>query len=187
MQTLIILLTFSCNENDYLLSVAHNFLIYTCQVYFSYKLNYFLHLPPSDKTVERGFYLLGRWWNPTDDTPYSNIGKFTSIKYRNTFDVRYSYINYIVFLTGKYFNNMAITVCKLIYLTNPLHPLFEQEDYLNQVIRRGKCILDHDLYDEASTMIILDYIKQVMFENEQFVECYCHEINCLLLQKVCPS
>lgn len=84
-QILIILLTFSCNGNYDLLYMAHQFLVYTCQVYFGYKLNDFLHLPPSDQIVERGFYLLERWWCPTADAPYSNISKlFTSRKLFNT-------------------------------------------------------------------------------------------------------
>lgn len=80
---------------------------------------------------------------------------------------------------------MAITTCNLIRSTNPLHPLFEHEDCLNRVIQRGKYNLDHDLYDESSSMIILDHIRQVVFNNSEFVVCYCnHDINCFLLQKV---
>lgn len=88
-------------------------------------------------------------------------------------------------MTGKYFNNIAITVCNLIRLTNQLHPLFEHEDCLNRVIQRGKCNLDHDLYDEASTMFILDCIKKVLFDKNQIVVCSCTlDINCFLLQQV---
>lgn len=55
--------------------MAHQFLIYSCQVYFGYKINDFLNSPPAEQIVERGFYLLGRWWCPTVDIPYRNICK----------------------------------------------------------------------------------------------------------------
>lgn len=57
--------------------MAHQFLMYTCQVYFGYKINDFLLISQTDQIVEQGFYLLGRWWSPTADTPYSNISKLT--------------------------------------------------------------------------------------------------------------
>ncbi|XP_025410604.1 uncharacterized protein LOC112683682 isoform X2 [Sipha flava] len=145
-------------ENYDLLFMAHQFLIYTCQVYFGYKINDFLSLPPAEQIVERGFYLLGRWWCPTVDTPYRDI--------------------------CKNLDNIAISVCKLIRSTNLSHPLFEHENYLNPVIERGKTNLDHDLFDEANTIIIFDCLRQVLFADNQRV-CYCvHDINCFLLQPV---
>jgi len=56
--------------------MTHQFLIYSCQVYFGYKLSNFLSLPPVEQIVERGFYLLGRWWCPTINIPYRDISKF---------------------------------------------------------------------------------------------------------------
>jgi hypothetical protein len=81
-------------------------------------------------------------------------------------------------------DNIAISVCKLIRSTNLSHPLFEHENYLNPVIERGKTNLDHDLFDEANTIIIFDCLRQVLFADNQRV-CYCvHDINCFLLQPV---
>lgn len=53
--------------------MAHKFCIYSNQVYFGYKLNDFLSLPPSECIIEYGFYLLGCWWCPTADTSYRYI------------------------------------------------------------------------------------------------------------------
>lgn len=75
-----IFITFSHNENYDLLYMAHQFLIYSCQVYFGYKLNNFLSLPPTEQIIERGFYLLGRWWCPTVNIPYRDISKSTQKK-----------------------------------------------------------------------------------------------------------
>lgn len=72
-------ITFSCNENYDLLYMAHQFLIYSCQVYFGYKINNFLNLPLKDQTVERGFYLLSCWWCPTVDKPYRDISKKSTL------------------------------------------------------------------------------------------------------------
>ncbi|CAI6362763.1 unnamed protein product [Macrosiphum euphorbiae] len=147
-----------CNENYDLLYMAHQFLIYSCQVYFGYKLSHFLSLPPAEQIVERGFYLLGRWWCPTINIPYRDINKSL--------------------------NNIAIDVCNRIRSTNPVHPLFEHENCLKQVVERGKLNLDHDLFDETSTMFILDNIRQIIFSEDQLV-CYCnHDLNCFLLQQV---
>lgn len=86
--------------------------------------------------------------------------------------------------TGKHLNNVAITVCNLMRSTNRLHPIFEHENSLRQVIERGKTNLDHDLFDEASSMFILDCLRQVVFSENHHV-CYCnHDINCFLLQQV---
>jgi hypothetical protein len=52
-------------------------------VYFGYKINDFLSLPPAEQIVERGFYLLGRWWCPTVDTPYRDICKMTLLCINN--------------------------------------------------------------------------------------------------------
>ncbi|XP_022164020.1 uncharacterized protein LOC111029360 [Myzus persicae] len=146
------------NENYDLLYMAHQFLIYSCQVYFGYKLNNFLSLPPTEQIIERGFYLLGRWWCPTVNIPYRDINKSL--------------------------NNIAIDVCNRIRSTNPVHPLFEHENCLKQVVERGKFNLDHDLFDETSTMSILDNIRQIIFSEDQLV-CYCnHDLNCFLLQQV---
>jgi len=65
------------NSNYDLLYMAHQFLIYSCQVYFGYKLSNFLSSPPTEQIVERGFYLLGRWWCPTINIPYRDISKST--------------------------------------------------------------------------------------------------------------
>lgn len=89
-----------------------------------------------------------------------------------------------IFLAGKHFDNMALNVCNFIRSKNPLHPLFEHENCLDQVIQRGKYNLDHDLFDENNTMLILDSLRQVMFGGNKLV-CYCnHDINCFLLQQV---
>lgn len=71
-----VLSIFSRNGNYDILYMAHQFLIYSCQVYFGYKLVNFLNLPQMEQTVERGFYLLGRWWCPTVDTSYRDICKY---------------------------------------------------------------------------------------------------------------
>lgn len=76
----LILFTFSRNRNLDLLYMAHQYLIYSCQVYFGYKLCHFLSLPPAEQIVERGFHLLGRWWCPTIITPYRDISKYTNKK-----------------------------------------------------------------------------------------------------------
>jgi len=76
----LIFFTFSRNENYDLLYMAHQFLIYSCQVYFGYKLNHFLSLPPAEQIVERGFHILGRWWCPTVNTLYRDISKYTNKK-----------------------------------------------------------------------------------------------------------
>ncbi|KAE9540070.1 hypothetical protein AGLY_005322 [Aphis glycines] len=141
-----------------LLYAAHQFLIYSCQVYFGYKLSNFLSLPPAEQIVERGFHFLGRWWCPTVNTLYRDINKSL--------------------------NNIAINVYNRIHLTNPAHPLFEYEDCLKQVIERGKYNINHDLFNETSTMIILETMRQIIFSDEQLV-CYCnHDLNCFLLQQV---
>jgi hypothetical protein len=81
-------------------------------------------------------------------------------------------------------NKIAIDVCNRIRSANPAHPLFEFEDCLKQVVQRGKFNLDHDLFDETSTMFILDNIRQIIFSEDQLV-CYCnHDLNCFLLQQV---
>lgn len=85
-------MAFSFKENYDLLYTAHHFLIYSCQVYFGYKIVDFLSLPPSKQTVERGFYLLGRWWCPTDSTPYRDICKITFRELNEYF----FYFNYIL-------------------------------------------------------------------------------------------
>jgi len=162
--------------------MAHQFLIYSCQVYFGYKINYFLNLPSIEQTAERGFYLLGRWWCPTINTPYRDISKFTTVTLIYNFK---TIIYNFFFLIDKHFNNIAITVCNFIRSTNPVHPLFEHENCLDRVIQRGTSNLDHDLFDEPSTICILDCIKHVIFDDNQLV-CYCnHDINCFLLQQVC--
>lgn len=70
-----ILMNFSCNANYDLLYVGHLFLVYTSQVYFGYKLREFLYLPITEKIIEHGFYLLGRWWSPADDTSYWDMSE----------------------------------------------------------------------------------------------------------------
>lgn len=67
--------------------MAHQFLIYTSQVYFGYKLNDFLSLPSADQIIERGFYLLGRWWCPIVDTPYQDICKSKHNKLNNILNI----------------------------------------------------------------------------------------------------
>ncbi|XP_050533472.1 uncharacterized protein LOC126901186 [Daktulosphaira vitifoliae] len=147
-----------CNDKFDELYMAHHFLIYSSQVFFGYKLKEFLQLPQLLQTIEKGFYLLGRWWSPTIDTVYQEI--------------------------NNYLNNIAHLVCNLIQSTSPNHPLLQQENYRSQVIKRGKFNLEHDLFDEINTIIIHDGIKQIMFEDSQLV-CYCnHDINCFILQKV---
>lgn len=90
----------------------------------------------------------------------------------------------VIFFTGKHLNKLALSVCRLMRTTNPSHPLFEQENYLSQVIERGKMNLDHDLFDEANSIFIFDCIRQVVFVDDQRV-CFCsHDINCFLLQQV---
>lgn len=90
-----------------------------------------------------------------------------------------------MFSTDKSLNNIAIDVCNRIRSANPVHPLFEHENYLEQVVERGKFNLDHDLFDETNTMFILDNIRQIIFSKDQLV-CYCnHDLNCFLLQQVC--
>ncbi|XP_003246320.1 uncharacterized protein LOC100576037 isoform X2 [Acyrthosiphon pisum] len=147
-----------CYENYDLLYMAHQFLMYSCQVYFGYKLRNFLSLPPAEQIVERGFYLLERCWCPTVDVPYRDINKSL--------------------------NDMAIDVCNRIRSANPIHPLFANENCLKQVVERGKCNLDHDLFDETSTMFILENISQIIFSENQLV-CHCNnDLNCFFLQKV---
>jgi len=91
----------------------------------------------------------------------------------------------LMFFTDKSLNKIAIDVCNRIRSTNPAHPLFEHENCLKQVVERGKFNLDHDLFDETSTMFILDNIRQIIFSENQLV-CYCnHDLNCFLLQQVC--
>ncbi|XP_016663713.1 uncharacterized protein LOC100573372 isoform X2 [Acyrthosiphon pisum] len=147
-----------CNENYDLLYMAHQFLIYSCQVYFGYKIRNFLSLPPAEQIVERGFYLLERCWCPTVDITYRDINKSL--------------------------NNIAIDVCNRICSANPVHPLFANENCLQQVVERGKFNLDHDLFDETSTMFILENISKIIFSEDQLV-CHCNnDLNCFFLQKV---
>ncbi|XP_060873145.1 uncharacterized protein LOC132946995 [Metopolophium dirhodum] len=147
-----------CNENYDVLYMAHQFLMYSCQVYFGYKLRNFLSLPTAEQTVERGFHLLERWWCPTVIIPYHDINESL--------------------------NNIAIDVCNRIYLASPVHPLFEHDNCLKQIVERGKFNLYNDLFDETSTMFILDHIRQIIFSNDQLV-CYCtNDLNCFLLQQV---
>ncbi|XP_050437296.1 uncharacterized protein LOC126843670 [Adelges cooleyi] len=148
-----------CNENYDKLYVVHHFLMYSCQVVFGYKLKDFLKLPQSAQTIERGFYLLGRWWCPIVETSYNDMSNCL--------------------------NNISAAVCKHIWSINPTHPLVEQENYMDQVIERSKSNLDYDLFDESNTITILDSIRQVVFvKYAQFI-CNCHDdINCFLLQKV---
>jgi len=90
-----------------------------------------------------------------------------------------------MFFTDKSLNNIAIDVCNHMCSTNPVHPLFEHENCLKQVVERGKFNLDHDVFDETSTMLILDNIRQIIFSKDQLV-CYCEDdINCFFLQNVC--
>jgi len=90
-----------------------------------------------------------------------------------------------MFFTDESLNNIAIDVCNHIYLASPVHPLFEDGNYLKQLVERGKSNLPYDLFDETSTMFILDHIRQIMFSNDQLV-CYCtNDLNCFLLQQVC--
>lgn len=76
-------MSYSCSDNFDLVYVAHSFFIYSCQVYYGYKINDFLSLPPNEQTVERGFYLLDRWWYPTTtsivEMSYNDISKLTLI------------------------------------------------------------------------------------------------------------
>jgi len=90
----------------------------------------------------------------------------------------------LIYFTDKSLNNIAINVCNLIRSANPVHPLIEHENCLNQVVERGKLTLDHDLFDESNTMVILDSIRQIIFSDNQRI-CYCnHDLNCFLLQQV---
>ncbi|XP_060873453.1 uncharacterized protein LOC132947228 isoform X2 [Metopolophium dirhodum] len=146
------------NENYHVLYMAHQFLMYSCQVYFGYKLRNFISLPMVEQTVERGFHLLERWWCPTVIIPYRDINESL--------------------------NNIAIDVCNRIYLANPVHPLFEHNNCLKQIVERGKFNLSNDLFDETSTMFILDHIRQIIFSNDQLV-CDCtDDLNCYLLYHV---
>jgi len=70
-------LSFSSNKNYDLLYMAHQFLVYSCQVYFGYKICNFLSLPPAEQIVERGFYLLERRFCPTVNKPYHDMSKST--------------------------------------------------------------------------------------------------------------
>ncbi|VVC45786.1 Hypothetical protein CINCED_3A017139 [Cinara cedri] len=147
-----------CNANYDLLYMAHIFLIYSSQVYFGYKLKDFLCSPITGQITEQGFYLLGRWWCPSDDTSYWDM--------------------------NNKFNDIAVKVCKTIQDINPLHPIVGKESGLDQIYKRGQNILDHDLFNETSTICILDCLRQVMFANRDIV-CYCtRDINCFLMQKV---
>jgi len=90
-----------------------------------------------------------------------------------------------MFFTDKSLNNIAINVYNRIWSANPVHPLFEHENCLKKVVERGKFNLDHDLFDETSTMFILDNIRQIIFSEDQLV-CNCTgDLNCFFLQQVC--
>lgn len=75
-------MTFSCKVNYDLLYMSHLFLIYSTQVYFGYKLKDFLCSPITENIIEHGFYLLGRWLCPTDDTSYWDMSELT-LKFDN--------------------------------------------------------------------------------------------------------
>jgi len=55
--------------------MAQQFLMYVSKVFYGYKIKDFLSLPLAEQTNERGFYLLGRWWYPTD-LSYNDLSKF---------------------------------------------------------------------------------------------------------------
>lgn len=90
----------------------------------------------------------------------------------------------VTFMIGKQFDNIAMTVCHYIQSKNSSHPLVGLESSLEQVSKRGKANLDHDLFDEISTCFTLNCIREVVFAKNQML-CNCnHEINCFLLQPV---
>lgn len=75
-------------------------------------------------------------------------------------------------------------MCETIQELNPQHPIVGKESGLDQIYKRGQNILDHDLFDEKSTIFILDCLRQVLFANRDIV-CHCNrDINCFLMQKV---
>lgn len=79
-----------------------------------------------------------------------------------------------------------MTVCDLILSINPLHPLVKHVKWLDQIEQRGKTNLDHDVFDETSTIFILDCLKQIMLSNSNEPVCPCYvDMNCFMLQHVC--
>lgn len=55
--------------------MAYHFHKYACQIYYGYKVIEFLSILPAEQTMERGFYLIGRWWSTTNTASYYDIGK----------------------------------------------------------------------------------------------------------------
>lgn len=75
-------------------------------------------------------------------------------------------------------------MCETILELKPHHPIVGKESTLGQIYERGQRIIDHDLFNESNTIVILNCLRQVLFANREIV-CYCsRDINCFLMQKV---
>lgn len=64
--------------------------------------------------------------------------------------------------------------------------MFENGYDFDLLVRNGKSNIDHDLYDEENTLIILNCINDKMFDHYNNMMCPCrtHTINCFALQQV---
>jgi len=82
-------------------------------------------------------------------------------------------------------NTTTLFLCDELYTKHPRHPMFANGYDFGDVIRNGNSNLEHDLYDEENTKIILKCISQFLIDNEYMLcSCPSHIVPCLLMYRV---
>jgi len=97
-------------------------------------------------------------------------------------------VNYNIYITitftGGNLDATTLVLYNLLYSKQPLHSMFKNGYDFNSVIKNGKSNLDHDLYNKAESLKILECINDYILQIDEIV-CPCHhKFNCFLLQKV---
>jgi len=98
-------------------------------------------------------------------------------------------VNYNIYITitftGGHLDAITLVLYDYIYRKENLHSMFKNGYDSDSIIRNGKSNLDHDLYNEDETVIILKHISDYIFKRKVKVLCPCHyKEDCFLLKMV---
>lgn len=91
----------------------------------------------------------------------------------------------IIFI-GCQLNTTTLFICDGLYTAHPRHPMFKNGYNFGDVVRNGNSNLDHDLYDEEDTKLILGCINEFLI-GSGYMLCLCpsHVVPCFLFYRVC--